>query len=429
MSHSEEQIRRLANGWCSGNLDANEQLELEEILRESAAARRLFLEYRSLESALRSRAGVRLDDTPVPRKTARDFGPEAIPLLAIAASLVVLLLGLLWLNHQNPNDRTVIVAEVIGSGYWVDHGGTLKPLAANDRISGGAIETTGAASSLKLICQDGTQLEIEGDSAAVLDVDGQKFLRLRKGTLYAEVVPQPAGQPFLIETPTAKFEVLGTRFGLDADNEASRLEVNEGSVRAIRRIDGEAVEVPANHAIVAGFAAGNELSLLPRRKVVFGWMRDLSMGDAQTLGEWLPASAGNPARLRAKSFLFEKGDRSHVVHRISIGVLHEQLEPVRLRSDSEVLVHGTVTRPVELEVMLNTRVDGRFGGNYFYHRQQAQEGPFVIRAPVSDFGGQHETAGAIVPVDADLRRVFVMTVDRDAGLEVSHVEIIASSDR
>ena len=50
--------------------------------------------------------------------------------------------------------------------------------------------------------------------------------------------PQPAGKPMLIYTRSAMLEVLGTQFDIDAELQATTLNVSEGTVRVKRLSDG-----------------------------------------------------------------------------------------------------------------------------------------------------------------------------------------------
>ncbi len=57
-----------------------------------------------------------------------------------------------------------------------------------------------------------------------------KQLKLVAGTLTASVARQSATQPMLLRTPTARAEVLGTKFELSASKTATQLRVTEGRV-------------------------------------------------------------------------------------------------------------------------------------------------------------------------------------------------------
>ena len=72
-----------------------------------------------------------------------------------------------------------------------------------------------------------------------------KQLKLTAGTLHASVARQSASHPMLIRTPTAKAEVLGTKFEMNATKDATRMTVTEGRVLIARNDDENGVVVEA----------------------------------------------------------------------------------------------------------------------------------------------------------------------------------------
>ena len=60
-----------------------------------------------------------------------------------------------------------------------------------------------------------------------------------RGSFSARVLPQPAGNPMLIHTPSAVLEVLGTQFDVEAESKSTMLLVREGKVQVRRVGDGK----------------------------------------------------------------------------------------------------------------------------------------------------------------------------------------------
>ena len=76
-----------------------------------------------------------------------------------------------------------------------------------------------------------TRISLGGKAEfGVVAVRPGKQLKLVAGTLIANVARQSASQPMLLRTPTAKAEVLGTKFELSANKTATQLRVTEGRV-------------------------------------------------------------------------------------------------------------------------------------------------------------------------------------------------------
>jgi len=100
---------------------------------------------------------------------------------------------------------------------------------------------------------DGTRVRLGIDTVARLAVTGgAKRIEIERGTLIADVPPQPAGCPLRVEARDALCTVLGTRFRLDASETGTRLTVAEGRVRLTRRDDGSEVVVSAGQTAHVG---------------------------------------------------------------------------------------------------------------------------------------------------------------------------------
>jgi len=144
------------------------------------------------------------------------------------------------------------------------------PVKARDTVLPGQGIETGAKGRAVLVLFDGTILEA-GPETLLQEISEKtpkqlvaKWLNLRRGTLKAEVIRQPAGQPVVIGTPHAEARVLGTTLRLVVDpgeKGSTRLEVTEGKVRLTRAQDGKFVDVPSGHFAVA--ATGIDLAARP----------------------------------------------------------------------------------------------------------------------------------------------------------------------
>jgi ferric-dicitrate binding protein FerR (iron transport regulator) len=122
--------------------------------------------------------------------------------------------------------------------------------AGQDVLVGEGLETRGAKSLAVLKFDDGTRLELRGDtSIRDLKIVGGKRVTLSRGILAASVAKQSVGMIFL--TSQAEVRVLGTRLTLSLSADATRVEVEEGRVRMKRLPDGATSEVVAGHFAVA----------------------------------------------------------------------------------------------------------------------------------------------------------------------------------
>ncbi|HLY08827.1 MAG TPA: FecR family protein [Planctomycetota bacterium] len=155
-------------------------------------------------------------------------------------------------------------------------------------LEGQAILTEGSRSAVILDYPDHTRLEIGGDTVVRRLTDEKdrtrKLVTLERGALAADVAKQPAGKAMLLRTAHAEVAVLGTRFTLAAETEATRLQVEEGAVNFTRIDDKKTIQVRSGYFAVA--APGKPLDPAPLPGGVRYLDIDLSAGVTSGDGEW-----------------------------------------------------------------------------------------------------------------------------------------------
>ncbi|WP_197442883.1 FecR family protein [Lignipirellula cremea] len=344
-------------------------------------------------------------------------------LLAVAA------LGVFFLSHEVDDQQIVQVDSIAGDVRFVGRGGeVVDALQANAMLPGGVMETQSDAASVAFRFRDGSRIILVGASKATIsEQDGQKRVHLDVGSLSADIQQQPAGKPFLIETPTALLEVLGTRFDVDSVDTATLLAVNEGEVRLTRRVDGRVVEVSADHQVVASLHPEEELAPLQLSKFCYSWESDLTARPMGAEGQWLPAADQQPARLRAAPKLHQrKSGKTLRLHRVKLRVNGNAPQPLLLQSNTRVRVHGHLEQPARVVCMLGVGGrEGGFAGNYFFTEKPAQDSQWTLDVRVADLTPQR--VGRVAP-SADglvLNCIVVYTQGADSGLEIEGVEVIS----
>lgn len=155
-------------------------------------------------------------------------------------------------------------------------------------LEGQSIVTEGGRSSLLVDYPDHTRLEIGGDTVVRRLTDekdkSRKLVVLEQGILNADVSKQPPGKSMILRTPQAEVGVLGTRFLLAAEKEATRLQVEEGAVRFTRTEDKKSIEVRSGFFAVA--APGKPLDPAPLPGGVRYLDIDLNSGVISGDGDW-----------------------------------------------------------------------------------------------------------------------------------------------
>ena len=126
-----------------------------------------------------------------------------------------------------------------------------------------------------------------------------KQLKLVAGTLTASVARQSASQPMLLRTPTARAEVLGTKFELSANKTTTQLRVTEGRVLIAQKDEESGVVVETAQTATVTDSLAVQIATQPmteqlRTGLLAHWTFDGPDGarDASGNGRDLKMSAG-----------------------------------------------------------------------------------------------------------------------------------------
>lgn len=161
---------------------------------------------------------------------------------------------------------------VSGSGS-----GPRVPGRSGDPIRPGQNVETGPGKSLAVLAfPDGSRIEARPDTL-LRDIRersasapaGGKTLTLQRGGVWAQIRPQPADRPMVVQSARGEARVLGTIFTMRIDPDARgslRLDVEEGKVRFTRASDSRSVEVAAGHSVTSG--QGADLILLRSQELM-----------------------------------------------------------------------------------------------------------------------------------------------------------------
>jgi ferric-dicitrate binding protein FerR (iron transport regulator) len=248
-----ESIRR----YLDGEATAEETAALESLLLEDPAMRRDFLRYARMDAALAGRNGAPLIAAiQAPART----GPTAprrrrrVWVIAAAAAVVVLLAGTSFFLTEKRAAPAAQLADNRGDvRVWRNQ--VTQPAGAGFVLAAGDWILTGKDSAVEVAFPGETTLLKIGAEAefGVVTTFPDKQLKLTTGTMHASVARQSASHPMMIRTPTAKAEVLGTKFEMNASKERTGMTVTEGRVLIARVDDENGVVVEARQsAMVTG---------------------------------------------------------------------------------------------------------------------------------------------------------------------------------
>ena len=287
-----------------GTISEAEMERLDAQLLSDAAFRDTFTAMARLDTNLRQTALQLEDELPNQRISLAKSTLWAG--LATAAALVVTTWFLLWPKNNHFNNFARIVEVGGGSLRWTGDGGEVTDtLTKGLALRGGTLESLSATSWAEIAFEDGSRMSLFGQSAMTISQSNEgSIIRLREGSLSADVATVPERKPMRFLTPTAEAEVLGTQFTLRADSSSTRLNVYEGRVRATRLVDGRTQDVPADHFVVAAADTAESFVVLPCEHYVDTWKSALPYGIGH--GEWHPGHDGIAGYLEAKTLLWKE---------------------------------------------------------------------------------------------------------------------------
>ena len=429
-------------------LPVADKTRLNEILQNEPEARKYYDEYLDLHGALEECLGVpdfsslnAVIDPETKEESKLAFFPSGGWGWAVAAAVAIGLF--IQFSGQQPEAKPELpiaqITKLSGPLLWTGDGGQVnRSLQAGTKLSGGTIEGMGPDAWLELEYKDGSQVVIAGNSILTISDLGQKELRLREGSFSAKVMPQPKGKPMLVRTRSALFEVMGTRFSVDAGLSSSTLTVNEGRVRATRLSDGSTVEVTAKQRVVAAL----DCELIPQDmpESVTLWQSHLENGKKRNHGEWMPPNGEELAHLKTVSYtLPAKTDRKQrTIYTLGMPVSCGDHPPVILQPESKVRVRGRIASNHRIWFgMTLCSENGDFAGRFqtILPAEEFKSGePFEVVLNLTDYHldpslAQWAESLPKAPYGLIVKSVWCHTLSDPAGLEVSEIELMTPTDQ
>ncbi|MAI69825.1 MAG: hypothetical protein CMM01_02810 [Rhodopirellula sp.] len=382
--------------------------------------------------------------------------------LFIAASTtaaIALLLGLLFILSSQ-SAASIEVTTIEGPVRWTGHDGhVIEKLNVGQMLTGGTIQTTAADSQATLTFRDGSAVSTTGISVLSITNKGQKLLHLRSGILSANVTPQRNKSPMNVLTPTARLEVLGTRFDVVANSEGAKLIVREGVVNAVRTSDGQSVKVEAGHSTIATTNAKDSFHARNHHETTYRWIANLEHDHKQGEGEFVSAMHALKKRIRdamTKGHLTKEqipavygaqlaaaidadgllkaqpkqirgGESGDLIRIASLYVNHNQPKSVILTQRSVFQVRGTA--PVETVINIGIGVFGttRADAARFVTSHKV-EGNFNLEVPVSEMQKFRDHSDKTPPVGMEIFSWFCFTSDPNCEFIISAVSLNAETD-
>jgi hypothetical protein len=323
-----------------------------------------------------------------------------------------------------------------GTVVW-NHGGEMRVnVSAGEKLPEGTLETLGETTSAQLQFADGTLLSLTGESELSFSEERQKLLVLRKGSLSAQVEPQPNGHPMLVRTPSAEAEVIGTTFNLSARPDDTLLKVDEGLVKLKRLADGTSIDVPAQSCAVASLNSSLKLNPAVTPEPLTRWRFDFSSTVPPQIwrGIWHDTPEGG--RILASPYVAQKTKDGAVVSHFGVSVRTSYLSPplalaVTEKSIIRYRLRQDDIAPLQLMLLTNQPAGG-FGGNFECKIGRDELRPDAdgwcdVEIPISRFQAvdhrPHLRLRHPSPVGNIVTSFLLSSFKRDTGLTVAHFEL------
>jgi hypothetical protein len=219
MNDSERvELNELCSALVDGQLTPPQNARLQELLRESAEARRFYVRSMELSASLYSYAGEMQCEPAEPQNIIRPtfWRRYAAPLAAAAAVVAV---GF-WIGRTVPeginanDDDPELIARISASKdtRWAGQG-TFQN--GDELHRGQRLEL--AAGFAEITFDSGAQIVVEGPAS--VDLDSAWQATLRRGTLKANIPQEAIG--FRVSNPSVDVVDLGTEFSITADEDGS----------------------------------------------------------------------------------------------------------------------------------------------------------------------------------------------------------------
>lgn len=154
--------------------------------------------------------------------------------------------------------KTLALLLTVGASGWV----------ARDSATGQALLAdvrTGKGERRRITLADGSQLQVNTDSALDIHYDGQqRLLRLHHGEISVQTASDPRARPFTVLTREGRIRALGTRFCVRSDEGSCQVSVQQHAVEirpqgqpqlALRLETGQSVRFNSQHIAPVSVAA------------------------------------------------------------------------------------------------------------------------------------------------------------------------------
>jgi len=430
-------LRRL-----DAKLTADEQEQVDALLRSSAAAREFLREVAEqavavadVERGTLSRQAAVISQFPElaskreRRRPVHWYGGLAISIGTILS--LAALSALAFLPSQKPT--VARISRVTGSSSYFAASGMIDDhLVAGTSVGAGdTLETRSCDAWITLEAKDGTTATIAGHSTFRIlqpGVQSREFELLR-GSLWVMPAASDKGTSVAIHTPCGEVVASGSQFDIQATDTEMVVRVNSGRSKVTAATSGSSASVDAGQQLRLSLGSRQPLLAVAQAKPVNRWTCNLDQSPEVLLGKWLPRSDGAPASLGAEPLLWPIDEqRKIMLYAVAFAAWKNSDRPVLLDSSSQLRFRGRTAQPHTVRFGFSAqKMRGVFAGKFEVDVEPSKLGPagqaWQVDLPLANFRALYphlaESAEGL-----ELTDVYALTVETDAGLEIHDIELL-----
>lgn len=373
------------------------------------------------------------------------------PVLAIAACMAFMILVTGMLHLFGPKTQSIgSIVDLDGPMEWIGNSGEVVTLIKpGSLIQGGQMELLSPESWITIQFHDGSTVTFtEMAKATITDKKGKK-IHLNKGSISADINPQPGNFPMRVYTSTAEMTVVGTQFNVETESSSTRLSVNEGEVLFKRMTDGEEIGVTENHLALTHLLDTQALIKAPKPSHVYEWKAQL---EQDTLyGKWLPKlwrlsqdleqAIKNQSITKEEAWIqIKKAAQStsssgttwaipsKFGSLIMLRANTQQSAPVKINSSSHILIKGISHNTSDIEVGFTVNaVKGGYKGKYSHTisgNEFTESGTeFEIEIPINKFKPIDEKFLS-APQEMELSTFWCLAKEKHPKFGITALELV-----
>lgn len=209
--------------------------------------------------------------------------------VGLAAGVTGLLTYPWWGGSENVTQ--VKLASIRGAVRVTTLDGEITPVLGRAVARGATVTTYGVDASARLLCSDGTEISLAGDSSLALSSSGRQLM-LRRGHATADLRPHPADTGLTLSTVIASLaSPSGALVTLQHTSEATEVGVRDGGV-TVSAPSGESLGVVgAGEMLIVQNNAGRK-EPLPATPEEFAWDLTRALPTGWHVGERVETNEG-----------------------------------------------------------------------------------------------------------------------------------------